>query len=78
GISYNANFSSQEEALVRNVAVLYTLQLIMFDASCPEQSFQKAFSAWDVSPDTCVFVTSELDEVIFHKICSQGWAVVFQ
>ncbi|GLJ49588.1 hypothetical protein SUGI_1051890, partial [Cryptomeria japonica] len=78
GISYKAGFSSQEEASIRSVAVLYTLQLILFDASCPEQSFQEISSAWEISADTCVFVTTELDEVIFHTFCSQSWAIVFQ
>jgi hypothetical protein len=60
------------------VAVLYTLQLVKFDVSCLEHALQATSSAWDVTPDTCVFVTSKLDEVICRNICSKGWTVVLQ
>lgn len=78
GISYKEDLCSQKEALIQHVAVLYTLQLVKFDVSCPEHTLQATSSAWDVTSDTCVFVTSKLDEVICRNICSQGWTVVLQ
>lgn len=78
GISYKEGLCSQKEALIQHVAVLYTLQLVKFGVSCPEHTLQATSSAWDVTPDTCVFVTSKLDEVICRNICSQGWTVVLQ
>eukprot|EP01018_Ginkgo_biloba_P018650 Gb_35297 [translate_table: standard] len=43
-----------------------------------EQALEEICSTWDVTLDTCIFVTSEPDEVICRKICCQGWAVVFK
>lgn len=78
GISYKEGLSSQKGALIQDVAVLYTLQLVKFDVSCPEHALQATSSAWDVTPDTCIFVTSILDAVICRNICCKGWTVVLQ
>eukprot|EP01018_Ginkgo_biloba_P039141 Gb_39873 [translate_table: standard] len=52
--------------------------MYLFAMSHREQALEETSSAWDVTPDACLFVTSEADEVICHKICSQGWAVVLK
>ncbi|KAI3986604.1 hypothetical protein MKX01_014142 [Papaver californicum] len=70
GISYEASVSPQK------MAMLYSLDCFMLDASSLDSSLSEILQAWGDIGGSCLYVASSKDEDLFLKLHGHGWLTV--
>ncbi|KAI3962192.1 hypothetical protein MKX01_030742 [Papaver californicum] len=76
GISYEASVSPQKVIFLKEMAMLYSLDCFMLDASSLDSSLSEILQAWGDIGGSCLYVASSKDEDLFLKLHDHGWLTV--
>lgn len=78
GISYGSDLSADKASVLKDIAILHSIDCFSWNASSIEDDISKILLAWGGIERSILYTVTNIDEDLYLKLQNRGWLIVVQ